>query len=156
METRAVVISLDGEYAVVRTDRKSACDGCHKQNDAHGCAMCTLMGDKASLESRARNLAGAHVGDTVLLRTPSSRVLGYSALVFLFPLGLALLLYLAAGLLPFGSTGQYLAAACGFAGAFALLAVYSRRVIAPRCDAAVVSVLSSADPEEETTRDGGV
>lgn len=51
METKAIVISAEGEFAVVETDRKSACDGCHKRQDGGSCAMCTLMGDKAALRS---------------------------------------------------------------------------------------------------------
>lgn len=141
METKATVISLDGEYAIVETDRKSACDGCHQQKDGRGCAMCTLMGDKAKLQSRACNPLGAQPGDTVLLETPSARVLGYGALVFLAPLGLGLAGYLLGGLLPFGTTGQAVAAFAGFVGTFLFLWFYSRRVIARRCDVTITAIL---------------
>ena len=151
METTAIVVSLDGDYAVVETDRKSACDGCHQQADGRGCAMCALMGDKAKLQSRARNPLGAKPGDTVLLETPSARVLGYGALVFLAPLGLGLLGYLLGGLLPFGAAGQAAGALCGFAVAFAFLWFYSRRVIARRCDVTIIAILPH-DEERNTPR----
>ena len=149
METKAIVISVDGEYAVVETDRKSACDGCHQQKDGRGCAMCTLMGDKTSMQSRARNPLGAKPGDVVLLETPSARVLGYGALVFLMPLGLGLLFYFLGGLLSFGAAGQAVAAACGFVGTFVLLWLYSRHVIARRCDVTITRILPH-DQERNT------
>ncbi len=145
METTAVVISLDGDYATVRTDRKSACDGCHAREAGRGCAMCMLMGDKSALTTRAYNPVGAEVGDTVLLCTSSSRVLGYGALVFLLPLALAFLFYFAADLFSFGMIGRYISAFCGFAGTFVFLGIYSRRVMAVRCDVTVASVVSRAE-----------
>lgn len=154
METKAIVISTDREYAVVETDRKSACDGCHQRQDGRGCAMCTLMGDKTAMRSRARNPLGARPGDTVLLETPSRRVLGYGALVFLMPLVLALLFYFLGSLLPWGTVGQSVSALIGFVGAFAFLWFYSRRVIAPRCDVTVTRILVAASSEEKVC-DGG-
>ena len=65
METKATVIATEGKYAIVETKRKSACDGCHKQKEGSSCAMCTLMGDKAELRTRANNPIGARVGDEV-------------------------------------------------------------------------------------------
>jgi len=151
METKAIVISTDGAYATVETDRKSACDGCHKQQDGTGCAMCAMMGDKTKLQSRARNPLGAEPGDTVLLETATARVLGYGALVFLAPLVLALLGYLLGGLLPYGAVGQGAAALCGFLAAFAFLWFYSRRVIAQRCDVTIIRILPH-DEERNTHR----
>lgn len=149
METKATVVSTDGAYAIVETDRKSACDGCHQQQDGTGCAMCAMLGSKTRLQSRARNPLGAKPGDSVLLETPSARVLGYGALVFLAPLGLALLGYLLGGLLPYGAAGQAAGALCGFAAAFAFLWFYSRRVIARRCDVTITRILPH-DEERNT------
>ncbi len=151
METKAIVISADGDFAIVETDRKSACDGCHKQQDGQGCAMCALMGDRTKLQSRAHNPLGARAGDTVLVETASARVLGYGALVFLLPLGMALIGYLLGGLLPFGTVGQGAAALGGFAAAFVFLWLYSRRVIARRCDVTIVRILPH-DEERNTHR----
>lgn len=142
METKAIVISAEGEFAVVETDRKSACDGCHKRQDGGSCAMCTLMGDKAALRSRARNPIGAAPGDEVLVESPSGRMLGYGALVFLMPLGLGLLFYFLGGLLPWGAAAKYICSLVGFVGAFVFLWFYSRRVIARRCDVTITQILS--------------
>lgn len=142
METKAIVISTEGEYAVVRADRKSACDGCHKQQNG-GCAMCTILGDKKALDTRAKNPVGAKPGDSVLLTTESNRVLGYAALVFLLPLALGMLLYTVGKLLSRAVWLHYLLMLAGFAGSFIFLWFYSKTVIAARCDVVIKAVLPS-------------
>ena len=141
MQTQAVVIALDGDFAVVETSRKSACDGCHRQQDGKGCAMCTLMGDSKTMRARAHNPLGAQPGDTVLVESSSARVLGYGALVFLLPLLAALAGWGIAALLTAPEAVRGVAAAVGFGLAFAFLSVYSRRVIAHRYDVTVVQIL---------------
>ena len=151
METKAIVCALDGEFALVEIHRRSACDGCHKQQDGHGCAMCALMGENTTMQARAYNPVGAKPGDRVLLATSSARVLGHAALVFLLPLGLALLFYFLGGLLPFGVIGQAISVACGFAGAFAFLWFYSRCMLADRCDVTITRILPH-EQERNTPR----
>ena len=143
METKATVISTEGEYAIVRADRKSACDGCHKQKDGGGCAMCTILGDKKALDTRAKNPVGAKPGDSVLLATESRRVIGYAALVFLLPLVLGMLFYQVGRLLSQVVLLHYLLMLAGFAGSFIFLWFYSKTVIASRCDVVIKAVLPS-------------
>ena len=150
METNAIVISAEGEFAIVETGRKSACDGCHRQQDGQGCAMCTLLGDKAALRTRARNPLGAKPGDKVRLETASARVLGYGAMVFILPLGLAGLGWTLGGMLPLRATGQAVAALCGFVGAFVGAWFYSRRIAASRCDVTITAILPQDDEERNT------
>ncbi len=151
METKATVLSLAGEYAIIETDRKSACDGCHKQSEGSSCAMCAMMGEKSRLQSRAYNPIDARPGDTVLVETPSARVLGYGALVFLLPLAACMAGYGLGSLLPFGTVGQAAAAFCGFIGAFCGVGVYARRVLPRRCDVTITQILSH---EEERNTPG--
>lgn len=149
METRATVISTDGEFALVETKRKSACDGCHKQKEGSSCAMCTLMVDKAELRTRARNPLGACVGDEVMIESPSGRVLAYGALVFLMPLVLGLLSYFLCALVVSSEPVRLCGALLAFGGAYVFLWIYSRRVIARRCDVTVTRILSGKSEQED-------
>ncbi|MBR6708249.1 MAG: SoxR reducing system RseC family protein [Clostridia bacterium] len=142
METKAIVIAVDGEYATVRADRKSACDGCHKNKADGGCAMCTILGDKKALDSRAKNTVGAKPGDVVLLESESKKVLGYAALVFLMPIALGLLFYLFSRMITDQTALQYIFMLIGFAGSFVFLWLYSRHVIAKRCDVVIKEILT--------------
>ena len=65
MRSEGKVISIDGKYAVVATERRAACEGCHKRSEDGTCSVCTLLGGESRLDTRALNSAGAAVGDTV-------------------------------------------------------------------------------------------
>jgi len=149
METKATVIATEGKYAIVETKRKSACDGCHKQKEGSSCAMCTLMGDKAELRTRANNPIGARVGDEVMIESPSARVLAYGALVFLMPLLLGLLVYFLCTLVSSSEPFRLCGAILAFGGAYVFLWLYSRRVIARRCDVTVTRILARHGDRED-------
>lgn len=149
METKATVISTEGKFAMVETKRKSACDGCHKQKEGTSCAMCTLMGDKAELSTRAENSIGAKVGDEVMIESPSGRVLAYGALVFLLPLLLGLLCYLLCSLVSSSEPIRLCGALLAFGGTYVFLWLYSRRVIARRCDVTITRILSHVTEKED-------
>ncbi|MCQ2428674.1 MAG: SoxR reducing system RseC family protein, partial [Clostridia bacterium] len=70
-------VSADGKNAVVETERKSACEGCHK--GAEGCDACSLLGPNGKISCPAVNAAGASVGDTVEIESSSRRKLLYAA-----------------------------------------------------------------------------
>ena len=93
MRSEGKVISIDGKYAVVATERRAACEGCHKRSEDGTCSVCTLLGGESRLDTRALNSAGAAVGDTVALESSSGRMLGYAALVFILPCLLAIAAY---------------------------------------------------------------
>ena len=154
METRARVVEVDADkgIAIVEGRRKSACDGCHKNTDGEGCAVCSLMGSDPLIRTRADNAAGAKEGDTVLIASDTSRMLRYAAMVFLLPLLCGAAGYLAATLLTERPVWQAGAALCGFGLAFAGLRIYSARVIARRCDTVITAILpahTDGDTEEE-------
>lgn len=142
METKATVIATEGKFAIVETKRKSACDGCHKQKEGASCAMCTLMGDKAELRTHANNPIGARVGDEVMIESPSGRILAYGALVFLLPLLLGLLFYLLFSLVSTSEPLRLCGALLAFGVSYVFLWLYSRRIIARRCDVTVTRILS--------------
>ena len=154
METQARVVELDAAHgiAIVESRRSSACDGCHKNRDGSGCAVCSLVGSDPLIRTRAKNTVGARVGDRVLIATETGRVLRYAALVFLLPLLCGAVGYLLASLCIASPLWQALSALGGFALAFAGLRIWSAKVVARRCDAAIIAVLPSVEdgtkPEE--------
>ena len=91
MIQKAKVVSVSGDYAVVRVSRKTICEGCH--NTDSSCSACFAFGDK-NAECKALNTPGARVGDTVTVKTESSHIIGYAALVFIVPIVIALAVYL--------------------------------------------------------------
>lgn len=85
MKHKAIVLKTEGEKAQVSVLREEAC--------AH-CAGRIVCGTAKRLTVSVKNPLGAKEGDTVVIERPSERVLGYSALVFLAPVLLAVVLYL--------------------------------------------------------------
>ena len=60
MKEAGLVISIDGEYASVKVDKKDECSKC---------GMCLFPKNADSIEIRAENSFGAEVGDTVVIET---------------------------------------------------------------------------------------
>ncbi|MBQ8696405.1 MAG: SoxR reducing system RseC family protein [Clostridia bacterium] len=89
MKTTGTVKSIDGKYAQVSVIRTSACDGCHSKDFCLSCS-------KKEMTVSVLNDIGAVPGDTVELYSPTGRVLGYAALVFVLPIVIAILGYIGA------------------------------------------------------------
>ena len=112
MQQCGVVKSIKGEFAEVEVKRSTACETC---SASHVCPS----GRKDAV-IRARNAAGAAIGDRVKLETPSGSVLWYAFIVFLFPLLLAIAAFFTASALADEKTAL-IAAGAGFAVAFAVV-----------------------------------
>ena len=112
MEQCGRIKSIKGGYAEVEVRRSTACESC---SAAHVCPS----GRKDAV-IRARNDAGANVGDRVKLETPAGSVLGYAFAVFVFPVLLAIAAFVIASRF---TTESYalIAAVGGFAAAFAIV-----------------------------------
>lgn len=80
------VVKTEGKYATVRIDKKDECGKC---------GMCLFAANASYTEMRARNDAGAAVGDEAVVETAESGKTLSAVLVFLVPL---LLLVLAAAI----------------------------------------------------------
>ncbi len=141
MRVKAKIIAVDGKYATVLCDRKSACEGCHKLADGGECSVCSLMGSGQSMETRAYNAAEAAVGDTVEIETASSRVLGYAAMVFLLPIVTVILGYMLSGLWTDVAAWRYLFCAILLALTFVGIRLYSEKIQKKRTDVTVVAVV---------------
>ena len=82
LEEEGRVIKIDGDYAVIHTERGSSCGSCSAKSSCHA------MGgsDEKTMEMRAVNDAGAKVGDRVKVAIDSIVFLKSSFLVYVVPL----------------------------------------------------------------------
>ncbi len=147
MMSEGRVVKTDGRYAVVATERRAACEGCHKRGEDGTCSVCTLLGGETRLDTRAVNRAGANVGDTVELESSTGRMLGYAALVFILPCVIAIAVY--AVLCRFTSSELYrsLGAVGGFAAGLAGAALYSKFGVGDRADVVITRVIKRASDD---------
>ncbi|NIS63146.1 MAG: hypothetical protein GTO13_21370 [Proteobacteria bacterium] len=79
LEEIGVVLKVEGELAVVKTQRSSMCEGCHSGG------FCKALGGDSDMEVAARNEAGAKVGDEVRVTIASKTFLTASFLVYMVP-----------------------------------------------------------------------
>ena len=74
------VSRTDGEMALVRVTRGTACDNCATSG------ACKSLGGGRDMEMEATNIVGAKVGDRVRVEVPSSSVAKMAFLVYLIPI----------------------------------------------------------------------
>jgi len=103
IEESAQVVSVDGEFAWVQTQRKSACASCPANKGCGTAVLAKVVGTRQS-RIRALNRAGAAVGDRVLLGLQESALVRGSLAVYAVPL---------ASLLGGGLFGQFMAGRLG-------------------------------------------
>ncbi len=127
MKQKAKVLELKGNNAVVSVQRSSMCEGCEKQGGCGGsCAAGELLGASKTMTVLASNDIGAKEGDTVEVESESKTVLGYAALVFLFPIVMCALFYFAADAFGAGDAASILWGLVGFAISFLVVLVIDR------------------------------
>ena len=140
MQTKAVVVATDGIFATVETERKSACDGCHKAEEG-GCSVCSLMGGDRKITTKAFNPLGAKIGDVVTIESKTTRMLWYGLLVFILPIVIALLSWGISSQFTANIAVQTISAFAGFALSLLGVAFYSKKVLACRCDVEITEIL---------------
>jgi len=143
--TEATVTAVEGKYAVVENERKSACEGCHKNVDGNPCSICSLAGGNRKISMSAYNKIGAEVGDRVEVETESRRVLWYAALIFILPIVIALVGYYIGNAVSDGDKLGLLLAVAGMVLAFAGVAIYSKLVVGKRNDAVIVRIIKKSN-----------
>lgn len=141
MQTKAVVIATDGMFATVETERKSACEGCHKAEEG-GCSVCSLMGSDRKIATKAINTVGARIGDTVMIESNTSRMLWYAVLVFILPILVALIGWGISSLFTAKLAVQTISAFAGFAFSLLGVAIYSKKISTCRCDVEIIEILT--------------
>lgn len=127
MKQTAEVLELQGENARISVRRSSMCEGCEKKGECGtSCMAGELLGAGKIMTVLASNEIGARVGDTVEVESESHTVLGYAALVFLFPILLCAVFYVLGRSLHLGETWAMLLGLVGFAAAFLVILVIDR------------------------------
>ena len=141
MQTKAVVVATNGMFATVETERKSACDSCHKAEEG-GCSVCSLMGSDRKIATKAINTVGARIGDTVMIESNTSRMLWYAVLVFILPILVALIGWGISSMFTTNITIQTISAFAGFALSLLGVAIYSKKISTCRCDVEIIEILT--------------
>lgn len=139
MIQKAVVTSVEGGYATVEIIRSEECGSCDKRAGG-GCIACTLIGGTKRMSARAKNKAGAVIGDTVSIESSEKRNSVYSLIMFILPIALAVAAYyisIAAGA---SEAVQYLSTMAVLLLTAAAAALIIGRIAKKRCDLTIVSV----------------
>ncbi len=142
MRVKGTVKSVSEGYAIVESERLSACEGCHKGSE--GCSVCSLVGPNKIISAMADNSIGANLGDTVEIETETKTVLFYAMLVFIMPVVSMLVLYFAMGYFSLSETVRCIISLGGLILTFSGLWLYSKFVVSKKCDAKIVRILDSA------------
>ena len=141
-QTAEIIEVFDDGTVTVRAERTSACAVCARRDGCSGsCNVGTLIGSGKSMTARAVNSAGAHVGDTVEINCPESRILFFSLIVFILPLVLCGIAYAVGICLSLGERASILMSLSAFILTFAAIGVFERhhRTAAP--DITVVRII---------------
>lgn len=127
IEENGIVERLEGDLALVRTERRSTCGGCRASGSCGTSLLDRMLGRRAVL-LRAENRAGANAGDQVVVGVDESTLLRAAVLAYLLPM-LALIVGAVLGQTLADLTGlaSQLPALAGAAGAFALALMRLRR-----------------------------
>jgi len=113
LEETASVVSVRGNRATVVLVRSDACGACAAKHMCH-----PSSGD--SMQMEVRNVAGAHLGDKVVVSLPPNELLKASATAYLMP-AVAAVIGGAVGWSRYGTDG---AAIVGTVIGFALATIY--------------------------------
>ena len=117
---QGIVIRTDDGAAWVKTIKPGACEGCSARGACH-----SMGGGDDEMEVKAINLAGAKVGDRIVLDFESRSLLKATFLIYMFPILLliigAVMGQEAAAYLDFNPSG--LAAVTGFSFFFIALLI---------------------------------
>jgi sigma-E factor negative regulatory protein RseC len=112
---------IDTHYAEISVPRKSACG-----HDCEECAGCGVTG--TAVHAKAANPIDARPGQKVVVESDTKKMLRIVALVYLTPVVLFLLGYLAAAFLTDSVAIQYVTALAGFALGIGAAVAYDRKI----------------------------
>jgi sigma-E factor negative regulatory protein RseC len=127
IEQTAVVLRLEGRFAVVEVQRQSSCGQC---NAKQGCGTGLLEDSigRRSMQIRAENRCDARPADEVVVAIPETGFIKTAFFTYLMPLLLMLLGAVLARQLGAGDLLSVFGAAIGFGLSLLVLRVYSRKL----------------------------
>ena len=76
MKEQAIVVKTTGKIAVVRIQKHPECEGCK---------MCAFKAGQSIVKIKAKNVAGAKAGDTVIVQAEKDNRLLASFIVYILP-----------------------------------------------------------------------
>ena len=130
IDARGTVVSVEGEFAVVKIDSSTGCGRCHEPGGCGGANIATML-CTSSRTFRVLNPGQSQVGDVVSVVTTEGAVHRGALWAYIVPL--ALLLIGALGGSRFGSEqGAMLGALIGLAASFCVLRYLQRKLGASR------------------------
>lgn len=145
MLQRAVVVEINGKNAVVETSRRSMCEGCGKNGGCGGhCEITGIVASNGKMRAEADNSIGAKVGDRVEIETESGVVLGYAALVFIFPIFVCAVFYAFFERIFSSEAFGYVGAAAGFVLTFCGIALFDKHKKKGRKDIKIVKIITQS------------
>ncbi|MBB4304379.1 sigma-E factor negative regulatory protein RseC [Rhodobium orientis] len=112
IEAAARVVSRDGRYVVLETDRTAGCASCAAKSGCGTAALGSVLGGKAS-RLRMINDVDARVGDRVVLVLPENALLRAAIVAYMLPLLAMIVAAATAAGFGAGDLGAGLAAAVG-------------------------------------------
>jgi sigma-E factor negative regulatory protein RseC len=125
LETRAIVIKLEGDEAVVESLHGGGCGSCSAGN---GCGKMSEMFCVKPRQFRVRNGIGAQVGEEVEVAVADGALLRSALILYAMPMALLFAGALSgAGFADGSDAGAAMGAVAGLLAGFALARVISRR-----------------------------
>ena len=112
---------IDHNHVVISVPRKSACG-----HDCEECAGCGISG--TAIRAKAVNNVGAKIGQKVVVESSTEKMLSIIALVYITPIVLFFVGYIAMLLLNFSVAVQYTTAIVGFVLGILCAVWYDRRL----------------------------
>lgn len=85
IEEKAIVVAIENEYALVQTQRRSACQSCSVKQGCGTSVLSKVVGKKVS-QIRIDNTLNVNIGDEVLLGIEDNALVQGSLLMYALPL----------------------------------------------------------------------
>jgi positive regulator of sigma E activity len=104
---------------------------------------------KSIITTAAQNDIGAKTGDIVTVESPSARILGYAAAVFVMPLAAGIFCFYILSLFTKGGAALYIISALLFALLFALVCIYLNRQVKKNPGIKITAVIRRADNKND-------
>lgn len=140
MTNTGIVMSVEGENALIKVTRKSACSSCEGRQACEG----SLVGDcmkTAEVTTIAKNPINAKVGDVVEFTSSTSMTLGIAATVFLLPLIVGFLSYYFSAVLINSTIYPYIISLAFFIASFFALFFGIDRMLKGKIKTTVTKIL---------------
>ncbi|MBQ3037543.1 MAG: SoxR reducing system RseC family protein [Clostridia bacterium] len=120
MRENAVVESVQGEYALVKVKRSTAC--------GDSCATCSAQCKNQNSRIEVENKLGARVGESVVIEMKTSKVLKSAFIVYILPLIILFGTYFGADFLGYNETISVICSLVSFFITFIVLHFVDKRI----------------------------